>query len=723
MADIPKVKRNIQRMIDGGASEAEIDQYLAGEGVTPEQLRAPAPAAAPQGGGSSFGGSLDAAARGVAQGATFGFADELTAGLGGAISWLGLGPEGSEGTFSSGYDRTLANARGMDAKAQEEHPIASIGGEIGGALATAPITGALNVIRAPGVVARTAPAVTRALNAAARGGANVGNAALTGAAYGGLYGFGQGEGGAGERLGSAAEGALMGGAVGGAIPLGAAAARGIGRTVGKVTGIRGALSARNEAARRVTEAATRDARTTGQSVDDLANRLDAARSAGVPMSALDLGEATRGLGRAAADVSPEGRAALNRLTNDRFETQAQRISSVVANAAPGINSPRTSELLREAARRVNKPLYDRAYLEGERGIWHEGLEQLTLAPAMRQAIRGASATGGNKAAVEGVRPPRNPFRENPDGTLSMVPGVRPNLRFWDSVKQNIDDMIETARRSGSNGAARDLTRLKDQLVSYLDEAVPTYRQARATAAEFFGAQDALTAGQNFVRMGGDVTRNAEARRAIQRMSVPERQLFAEGFATQLIGDVQRVKDRASVVKRIFESPAARERFTLALGQQATDDMEMALRVESILDLGREAVQGNSKTARYLSEIVGGGAAGAGVGLYASGGNVMDPSTWLMALFGATALRGAKAAKGALNQRVMREIAELLASDNPQVFRDAIRRITRNPQMMSLVRRGHDRIVKALAPVLAEPGASVAPAFVDGGGSQPAAAGQ
>lgn len=46
MADTAKVKRNIQKMIDLGAPEADIDAYVAEEGLTPEALRA-APAAAP----------------------------------------------------------------------------------------------------------------------------------------------------------------------------------------------------------------------------------------------------------------------------------------------------------------------------------------------------------------------------------------------------------------------------------------------------------------------------------------------------------------------------------------------------------------------------------------------------------------------------------------------------------------------------------------------------
>lgn len=48
MADIAKVKRNIQRMIDQGAPETDIDAYVSEEGLTPEALRAaPASMTAP----------------------------------------------------------------------------------------------------------------------------------------------------------------------------------------------------------------------------------------------------------------------------------------------------------------------------------------------------------------------------------------------------------------------------------------------------------------------------------------------------------------------------------------------------------------------------------------------------------------------------------------------------------------------------------------------------
>ena len=53
MTDLAKVKRNIGRMIDGGASASEIDTYISQEGVTIEQLKATSQTPQPKQGGRS----------------------------------------------------------------------------------------------------------------------------------------------------------------------------------------------------------------------------------------------------------------------------------------------------------------------------------------------------------------------------------------------------------------------------------------------------------------------------------------------------------------------------------------------------------------------------------------------------------------------------------------------------------------------------------------------
>lgn len=116
--------------------------------------------------------TIDDAVRGVADVATFGFADEIAAKLG---SFTGIGG------MAGDYEGNVAAERARDA-------------EGGGARLAGQVIGALAV---PGGAAKT----------------TVG-AALQGAGLGGLYGLGSGEGTLAERAPSAGTGALVGGAAG-----------------------------------------------------------------------------------------------------------------------------------------------------------------------------------------------------------------------------------------------------------------------------------------------------------------------------------------------------------------------------------------------------------------------------------------------------------------------------------------------------------------------------
>lgn len=654
----------------------------------------------------------------IMQGIGFGLPDEAAGIVSGAIDWMGLGPEGDKGTFSGGYDRTTKEWRDDFKAYSDRNPIVSGVAEVGGALATLPVTGAFNIVRAPAAVSRAAPIAARIGNAVARGAATTANSAATGAAYGGLYGFGTAEGGLANRAVGAGEGAAMGAAVGAAAPAVVGAAKGVGRAVGNVLGNpiktgRGAIAPASEAERRVVAAAKNDG-----PLPKAVRALEDAADDGVPMAPLDIGETTRALGRSASNTSPAGREALNRMVGDRFATQFERATDVITRNAPGVNSHGQRELLKAAARRANKPLYDKAYMQGERGIWNPEIEQLTLAPAMRSAIKSAKATGANKAAVEGAKPPKNPFVENADGTISMQPGVTPNLRFWDAVKQNLDDQYDKARRAGEKGGAGDILAIKQRLVAELDAAVPAYKQARGTAASFFGADDALTAGEAFVSSRAN---NAEARKVVAAMKPAERTLFAEGFASKMIADIREIGERRSVItSKIFNSPAAKERLEIALGPQAAREMEAFLYIENIMDMGRMAVQGNSTTARQLAEL---GIAG-GAGLAIGGGDLSNPKTYITALLTGVLLHGGRGKLNAIDAKVAKQVADLLSSQDPKLFKQAVERVGRSPRLLEALGKGHDGVTRALMPTVSKSPPleiTVHPQFTNDGGSQPAQA--
>ncbi|MEN9924690.1 MAG: hypothetical protein RL268_816 [Pseudomonadota bacterium] len=133
-------------------------------------------------------GRIDALGRGLHQGLTFGFGDEMVA---------ALRPLIHEGET---YDSALAGQRNLLSQAREDRPGYAYGGEIAGGIAS-PVNAALPLGKAAGSLASRAA-----------------SSAMAGGSAGALYGFGSGEGGGGDRLASATIGGLLGGGIGAAIP-------------------------------------------------------------------------------------------------------------------------------------------------------------------------------------------------------------------------------------------------------------------------------------------------------------------------------------------------------------------------------------------------------------------------------------------------------------------------------------------------------------------------
>jgi peptidoglycan hydrolase-like protein with peptidoglycan-binding domain len=610
-------------------------------------------------------GQVEAVRQGLRQGLTFGFGDEISAGVKTGFGFLG------------DYGKQLNAERGDLAASREHHPYTTGGSEVAGALGTAliPGMGGLNVLRGAGL------------------GAKVGNAALTGATAGGLYGAGAADGDLADRAVGAATGAASGAVVGGAIPALTAGAKVAARPITRP--IAAALDPQAAASRRVGAALQRD----GVSPQQAQGVLSQAQQSGTPMVVADTGgETTRALARSAANSSPEGRAAIDHAVNARFETQGDRTESFVRGLVRRADASKTADDLKDAARRVNGPAYANAYLMGP-VVWDRQLEHLTTSPAVQRAIKEATRTGANRATADGFKPPVNPFVSDGAGGLKLRvddQGNRalPSLQFWDHVQRNLSDAYDVAVRKGANSEARDIKELKNQLLGHLDQKVPEFQKARQGAAAFFGAQDALEAGQTFVTSKAD---NAAAKKAVAAMNQPEKELFAEGFASELIARIRESGDRRNVANSIFlNSSAARERVEIALGKQKAAELEAFVRAENTMDLLRRAVQGNSTTARQLAEL---GLAGGASTVLTGGFNPTDPS-WLMT---AALVRGGRLAGTTVEQRTVRRIAEMLASNDPKVLNQAAVQLSLRPGLMKALRAAEANFGRLVGPASAEGG--------------------
>lgn len=686
MPDIAKAKRNVKRMVDGGASEQEIDAYLGAEGLNAEQLRAPAmetspnatPQAPPQAQAQPAaplvpqGGSwMDPF---IGQGVMMGAGDEIKAGVrAGARRVFGDNPDKSLGDL---YEQELGSVRGDLSDFQERHPVLSPALEMGGAVATAPFI--------PGGVA------ARGANMGSR----IARGAATGAGYGAVYGGASADGGISDRVRGAATGAVTGGVLGAAAPVAVRGVQAVGRGVRDMVRRpfavgRGVVARDREAARRIGMAAQEDggnmlaAHAGGSTPITNRNMLTqadevAARTAGQPVLNIDRGgETVRALARSAANTSPAGRAAMEQPVSDRFAAQGDRTIEAVRRIVGGSTSAVNRETLERGARTANRKAYATAYRDGDRSVWSPTLERLTSSPAIVDAMRSAASRGKDRAVTEGFGGFNPGVTVDPSGIVTFQKGVTgvptyPNLQYWDYVKRELDDAANAARRSGRKEEASTLGGLAEQLRGELDKLVPSFEAARAGAARFFGANDALEAGEQFVmsRMGNDA-----ARQAWSKLSQPEQQLFAEGFADALSRRIAETGDRRNVINSIFlRSNASKERIEMALGPAKAKELEAFLRVEDLMDRARGAF-GNSTTARQLTEL---GIAG-GSGLYGTyTGDWKTTGTILGALL-------VKHGMGRVDIGVAQRVGEMLASPDPAVMQKGLAMVANNDRWMAALR--------------------------------------
>ncbi|ACF01577.1 hypothetical protein Rpal_3071 [Rhodopseudomonas palustris TIE-1] len=628
-------------------------------------------------------GVVDAAARGVAQGLTVNFNDELR----GLVEAGGADPNdpASLGKLLTGalqywtgdaeakkrYDDAVARERTATKLAEEQHPVASIAGNMAGALAL-PIGAAGGAVTLPGRMTR---------------GATVGSVLGTAA------GAGDGEG-ASDTIGKAMMGAGVGGVVGGAAPALLRGAELAGAGIAKAAepvknSIRGYRDPEAEAARRVMSALERDTANNGAGLDEMMLRYSNAN--GMPAAIMDMGgEATRALARSAANTSPEARGVLNRTINDRFEGQGPRFTDWLNRTFHYPNAQAQQEAINAVERTVNRQGYAAAYRAGDRDILTPELERLLGSPAVGQAMAKAVESGKNRAVVQGfggfnprvtVENGMVKFNRGPTG----VP-ASPNLQLWDYTYRELRDAGQAAYRAGRNEEGASLSALARTMREELDAAVPEFAKARGVAASFFKAENALEAGQKFV---AENFNNRQARAALTRMSPNERQLFQDGFVSRFIETLDRVGDRRSVLNQIAQSPAAREKLTIALGPRKAAELETRLRVEGIMDLARAAVQGNSTTARQLIES---GLAG-GVGYGVTTGDWSPQNLFTAAFVGGVARGAASRANQRIDVNVSRQVADLLTSSDPKRLLAGVQIVARNSKMLDALRAADLRLAR------------------------------
>ncbi len=607
---------------------------------------------------------------------------------------------GQPGEASKAYDEAVAHMREVQKQAQTQHPNYYGAGNLAGAVA--------GMAALPGAGAVSGATLPLRMGQAIKGGATVG------AEYGALSGAGEGTD-LTSRLTDAGVGGLTGAIGGGAGGAGGELIGAGGKLATDYFGkpiaslVRGWKNPEEEGMRRGAAAIMEGYPNVaaGKSPGLTPAEWLSAKAAGEPVMLADMGgETGRALLRSAANTDPEGRALITSAVQDRFEGQGERAGAAIRGLMPGgADAFKTAEQMLNDYNAARGPLYDAAYKAGDRPLWSPELERLASIPAVESAIKSAVTSGANRAGAEGHGGFNPGVTVTPDGRIEFAKGPKgvpayPNLQFWDYAYRDLRDKAGALFKAGEKDHGSALSTLSNSMRSELDKLVPQYGNARGVAAKYFGGDNALEAGALAVKSKKDWR---ELQATVNKIKDPrERDLFTEGYVSELANRMENVPDRNDITKRIFQSPQDRKRIEAVIGPGPTKALQGFLDRETIYDAARKAL-GNSTTARQLIEA---GLAGGGIGAYLGNG---DPKAILAGvgtgLMGGTAgvaagmqhglstlaQSGAQKLIGYVDRNTARKVAEFLTSDDPQKLMRGLALVKNNPVIAARLRDLTDRV--------------------------------
>lgn len=551
--NIERIKRNVMAMIDKNAPAEHLDKYLKEEGFTQESFVKALDLVKKSGGKTSEFG----AGRSLAQGATFGFADELES----LIKSLA-----GQGT----YEQNLAALELAKQKYGQQNPKTALTTEIAGGLPYAALP-FLGTARYAQMAREAAPMV--------RAGVTAGSSAITGALTGALSGAGGA--GVGERMAGAQAGGALGGIVGGAAPVvtkglgavgskavdvtsGIPAVQQVGKAIGLATGQ--TVDAANRAKAKLLEAMYRDK----VSPADLEKMIQAATK---PVGIVDIaGENVRSLADVAQKYPSEARQAAKLALEERAAGQGERIQGDISKYLGGFTDPfEYTTAIAQRQKQLSSPLYQKAYAYGE--VTDPKVLKFLELPQFKTAAKEAQGL----LAAEG----------------RAVDMSRPTVETLDNIKRGLDALIE--KETDSFGKVTKLGQIyktkKNEFLAELDSAVPDFGRARAAFAGEAELLDATKLGKDFYKQTA-----AEANRTFAKLSPSEQEAYKVGALDAVKEKITTAKDTADIRKRIFGSQAERDRVSSLFPDNDTfKQFEKDMMTESIMRKTQEKILGNSAT--------------------------------------------------------------------------------------------------------------------------------
>lgn len=486
-------------------------------------------------------GWLPAIANTITQGATFGWADEISAGMDAAVR-----APFSDQSFGDIYEKNLAVERDRLQRSREQWPKLSFASELAGGVATGSLAGRA-AVKGGGQVLNRVPGYARLAGAGAGGGA--------------VYGAGAAE--EGGRLQGAAVGAGVGGV---AAPVGALGIRATGTILKKLG--QPILRALQNAPEAQAERIIREAMKRGDISEDFI-REELARL-GPQATIADVADSMQRLARGVASMSGRGSTIAREYLEARGIQQNQSLLG-------GQNIPQFKKWFHNFTNsRITAAdaLYNEAR-DGAIDLSTPEISALLQRPSVRAAARGAERVIKEKGGAGG------------------------NFEYINAIKQRLDKQIAILLRQGDNAGARDIIKTKNELLRQIDAQNPAYAQARAVFAGEASLRNAAEEGAGLWRGRTDIDVMEDL---LEGYTEGEAAAFRAGALRGLVDKIEATPDNVNAATRITNSPRVRQllRMVFPTDEAFEDFLAQTNRVSRFKDT-QNRVLGGSPTAEKLSD--------------------------------------------------------------------------------------------------------------------------
>lgn len=527
------------------------------------------------------------------QGATFGFGDELEAGLAALEGKFGGFLRGRD-TPSMGemYDRRLGQVRDQNKDFQKENPNAALALQLMGGLPTMALV---------------------------PGGAGIRGAMKAGAAGGALYGFGSGEGDLTNRtinsVVGAGAGAAGGALLGGAVNL---AGKGLQSELGQriIQDQRGAVFGSNglkipelsaEQAAVLEMSKDVSAANISKGIDELKKALANGQDL-LPAEAMQsprLIAETQGV-----YVNPAGREIGGLALDARDKASRTRLANALRQIGPERS---TYEGAAEFTSGINKFINDIKDAQGEQAspLYKAARQEAPLIKD-NELIKFIDQSPDAQAAIRDVR--RFPHYKV-DGETIKTKSLKDNsFIMLDEVKKSIDDSANEAYRAGKHTLANRLNDVAKFIRERVDTYTPKYKEARGASQAYFETLKRVAGDKESRGLLTDILdvkaddlplvgkrlmeKQPEEIDAIKWMLAPKyKEQFNAGVRSYIQGELEKSTTDSgfSAFRKLVRSDVGRNKLKAALGDEPYAKFADFLDREQKIFEGTKAIRGGSDT--------------------------------------------------------------------------------------------------------------------------------